>query len=218
MRILLLSDIHGKISLLWKILKRENFDAIFIAGDFTYFEHLSCIKRIFKKMREITSSPIYFVPGNCDPPDLITFSDESQKIFNVHEKAIPFGDKVVVGFGGSNITPFSTLIEFPENVIKDKLTSILEKINPDKTLLLTHVPPYNTLDKIYSGEHVGSTGLREIIEKFNPLAVFCGHIHEEQGVTYIGRTIVIHPGPAMKGYYAIVEINKDKIAPILRKI
>ena len=41
---------------------------------------------------------------------------------------------------------------------------------------------------------VGSTAVREAIERFQPIAGLHGHIHESAGATRIGRTLCVNPG------------------------
>lgn len=42
--------------------------------------------------------------------------------------------------------------------------------------------------------HVGSTSVRKVIEKLQPLAGLHGHIHESRGLTKIGKTQCFNPG------------------------
>ncbi len=41
---------------------------------------------------------------------------------------------------------------------------------------------------------VGSSAVRESIEKYKPLLGLHGHIHESRGFVKIGRTLCINPG------------------------
>jgi uncharacterized protein len=41
---------------------------------------------------------------------------------------------------------------------------------------------------------VGSTAVRELIERYQPLLTLHGHVHESPGATHIGRTLCINPG------------------------
>ena len=43
---------------------------------------------------------------------------------------------------------------------------------------------------------VGSTAVRELIERYQPLLSLHGHVHESPGATRIGRTLCINPGSA----------------------
>ncbi|MHB9093465.1 MAG: metallophosphoesterase family protein, partial [Eubacteriales bacterium] len=40
----------------------------------------------------------------------------------------------------------------------------------------------------------GSTAVRKAIEKYQPVLVLSGHIHEAKGAVKMGRTTVINPG------------------------
>jgi len=77
-------------------------------------------------------------------------------------------------------------------------------------ILVCHQPPYGILDKVSSkynppknwiGKHAGSKVILEYIKKYQPRYVFCGHIHEGEGMKKIGRTEVYNLGVA--GYKII---------------
>jgi Icc-related predicted phosphoesterase len=75
--------------------------------------------------------------------------------------------------------------------------------------MIMHNPPKDTeCDKITSGIHVGSAGLRQIIEEVKPLAVITGHIHESAGTDKIGNTVIMNPGSLAEGRYGILEVEK----------
>jgi Icc-related predicted phosphoesterase len=42
--------------------------------------------------------------------------------------------------------------------------------------------------------HVGSTAIRKLIEKYQPLLGMHGHIHESYAEDKIGSTVVLNPG------------------------
>ncbi|MEM3567855.1 MAG: metallophosphoesterase, partial [Thermoplasmata archaeon] len=47
-----------------------------------------------------------------------------------------------------------------------------------------------------------------IVQEKKPVAVLCGHIHEAAGIERIfGNTLVVNPGPAKHGRYALVEVE-----------
>ena len=79
---------------------------------------------------------------------------------------------------------------------------------PRRHVVLSHVPPQGIkLDRTHFFQHVGSSALREFVEKTQPALVVCGHVHESRGVDMIGSTTVVNCGPAGSGYYAIAEID-----------
>jgi uncharacterized protein len=82
--------------------------------------------------------------------------------------------------------------------------------NDIRHVVLSHVPPRGcSLDRTFLGKHVGSTALRSYIESRQPKLVVCGHIHEARGIELLGRTTVVNCGVAARGYYALVELDKE---------
>jgi len=72
-------------------------------------------------------------------------------------------------------------------------------------ILICHQPPYGFLDKVsgkygapksYIGKHAGSKAILDYIKKYQPKYVFCGHIHEGEGMKKIGKTEVYNLGVA----------------------
>ncbi len=70
-------------------------------------------------------------------------------------------------------------------------------------ILVCHQPPYGILDKVnfpgvpkgWKGKHAGSKIILNYIKKYQPKYVFCGHIHEGEGIEdKIGKTKVIQVG------------------------
>ena len=61
---------------------------------------------------------------------------------------------------------------------------------------------------------VGSTAVRAVIEKYQPLLALHGHIHESRGQAKIGRTLCLNPGSEysegiLRGL--LVTISGDKV-------
>jgi Icc-related predicted phosphoesterase len=78
-------------------------------------------------------------------------------------------------------------------------------------ILVCHQPPYGVLDKVtakfapksWQGKHAGSRVIQKYIQSKQPRYVFCGHIHEGEGMKRIGNTEVYNLGVAK---YKIIEI------------
>jgi len=86
----------------------------------------------------------------------------------------------------------------------DKARRILKRFGK-VDILVCHQPPYGYLDKVtgkygapkfYRGKHAGSKVILDYIKKHQPKYVFCGHIHEGEGKTKIGKTEVYNLGVA----------------------
>jgi len=216
MRILLLSDIHDNEGMLERILRAEEYDIIVISGDFTYYRDLDYVVGVIERVSRF--SDVYFVPGNCDPRGLLA-TENIGEAKNLHLKIYDVGEFYIGGVGGSNITPFDTRIEFTERQIYEMLEIYRARREIlDRLVLVTHVPPYGTLDKLASGVHVGSIELRRFVDEYSPLAVVSGHIHESLGIVEIGDTVIVNPGPVMYGRYALMRISGGKIDVSLRSV
>ena len=61
---------------------------------------------------------------------------------------------------------------------------------------------------------VGSTAVRELIERYQPVLSLHGHIHESKGIAKIGRTTIVNPGSAYsEGVIdgAVADLRGDKL-------
>lgn len=120
-------------------------------------------------------------------------------------------DHEMITCAWSNITPWNS----PRQTDEEKLTSMYAQLTSKVTriencIFNLHCPPYDTpLDQApeldanmkpitkgggVSMVHVGSTAVRQAIEKHKPLLGLHGHIHESRGIATIGRTLFINPG------------------------
>jgi Icc-related predicted phosphoesterase len=87
----------------------------------------------------------------------------------------------------------------------EKAKRVLRRFGENLDVLICHQPPYGVLDKVTSrynppklwqGKHAGSKVILNYIKKYQPKYVFCGHIHEGEGKTKIGKTEVYNLGVA----------------------
>jgi Icc-related predicted phosphoesterase len=210
MNILAISDLHGSThNALNNYLNENKIDLIVIAGDITHFGPAELAEDI---LNQISSHeiPVVAIPGNCDPQGISSQLDNSKAI-NIHGKSTAIKNVGICGFGGSNLTPFDTPLEFGEIEIFEELNKIMvEMKDQDIKILVTHAPPLNTnADKLPNGDHVGSESIRKIIEEYNPDINICGHIHEAQSIDKIGETVILNPGQFTAGGACLVQIDDE---------
>lgn len=211
MRIIAGTDFHGS-RLAFEAFIREaskhNVDAIIVCGDVTNFGTFEQAKSLLSLLAGV-GIPVFFVPGNCDPPSLIDLNFDSLRC--VHGVNVLFRDFALIGVGGSPVTPFNTFFEMSEEEIFEVLKRCLNGVESShEILIVSHAPPKNTrLDRTFLGLHVGSESLRRFIEEHKPLLTICGHIHEARGKDLIGRTTIVNPGPARHGNYALLDVEKN---------
>jgi Icc-related predicted phosphoesterase len=182
-------------------------EILVICGDITHFGSLQEARSLLSLLAGLRL-PVYFVPGNCDPPSLATMEVEGASC--IHGSYESYDEVTFFGLGGGPISPFSTPFEMTEEEIAEFLTSKAKRSLATRIfILVSHTPPKDTkLDRIFSGTNVGSEYVRKFIEEREPSAVFCGHIHEARGVDKIGKTILVNPGPARHGYCGLVSVNE----------
>jgi Icc-related predicted phosphoesterase len=127
------------------------------------------------------------------------------------EAVVEFDGYSMLSLGYSNRTPWDSPREMDEDQLHRRIDELAEAV-PDmsRCVFNLHVPPYDsTLDTaaeldenfkmVLIGKEphmipVGSTAVREAIEKYQPIASLHGHIHESPGAKRIGRTLCINPG------------------------
>lgn len=216
-KILALTDIHDKVSLLTSILdsvlKEKEVDLITVSGDVSDFGGGEDVERVLRII-ERTDIPFCYILGNCDPM-------ESRKGVKVGGRCMEsacytFSGIKIIGAGGATPTPFGTPFEVSEDEIVGNIARVIsECCGSDCTepvMLLIHNPPRGeVVDRLRTGLHAGSKKLRDLILQSSPFLVQCGHIHEAPGVERIGRSTVFNPGPAFRGRYAIVGIEGESV-------
>ncbi len=207
MKFLVLSDIHGEISILDKLDDEfKKADVVLFAGDFAQFGNietgLPTLQALMKK-----HETIYAITGNCDEP---TFVETLEEYDVCVEKSLVYYEGLFFsGSGGALTFTGTTPYERSEEELVSDLRVVSELEDKANSILLIHQPPKDTkLDKITVGAHVGSETIKTFIEENQPLVVVTGHIHESFAVDTIGRTVVINPGALAEGRYATLEVEK----------
>ncbi|HAL61772.1 MAG TPA: metallophosphoesterase [Chloroflexi bacterium] len=188
-------------------------------------------ERVPEKCRVIIS------PGNDDKLAIDETIKQSPYVIFAEEDVIDLdGEHEVLCFGWSNPTPFDSPRECSEEEMEERLERVVAKVKKmDTAVFCIHAPPYDSqldyapmVDKnlniiVVGGKPqmipVGSTAVRKIIEKYQPLLGLHGHIHESPGYMKIGRTQCLNPGSEygegiFKGY--LVEIDGPKITRLQR--
>lgn len=217
MKILATADFHGSIEDAEKAaLKARNIkaDVILACGDITHFGTPEDARKVLAPLIE-QKLPILYVPGNCDPPSLL---DEKIKGATLmHGKCEVFNNYSFIGAGA---VPVDRVHPSPFEVDDEETWAALlqgqKQCGSEHPLIVvSHSPPaYTKLDKAYFGGHVGSPLLRQFIEKYEPVAVFCGHIHEAKGVDHIGKTVIVNTGPARHGNCVVANLDgKVEVQP-----
>ena len=137
----------------------------------------------------------------------------------------------VISESAANKTPFNCPRDLDETQLEARIKTKIQQIKDvGRSIFVLHCPPYNStidyapeldneLKPVIRGGHplmipVGSHAVRNIIQEYQPLASFHGHIHESFGFTKIGRTICMNPGSEysngiMRSF--LVSLDRDSV-------
>jgi Icc-related predicted phosphoesterase len=151
-------------------------------------------------------------PANDDPPFVDEVLDRGDRVRNPEGQVVdlPLGWRMI-SVGWSNPTPWDSPRELPEDQLEARIEAEVAKLpSMDRAIFNLHVPPKDSrLDTaallnadlspvmragmpVLAG--VGSTAVRNVIERHQPPLALHGHIHESRGEAKIGRTICLNPG------------------------
>ena len=208
MKFLALSDAHGVYSHVTQLLfKAGDVDAVCVIGDITDFGPNTLVLELLSLIGE--DVPTLMIPGNCDLPTIVETIEESPAV-NLHLKSFDYDDIRFLGIGGSNPTPFNTPFELSEAELQSYTARLLNDVG-ETTILLSHTPPHGFLDAVDS-RHVGSEAILHAVGIVDVLV--CGHIHEQRGTLVSGKTAIVNPGMAARGFGAVIEIRPGERAII----
>jgi len=159
-----------------------------------------------------TNVKCYVCPGNDDKFEIDSVLGSSDCVVNPDGKVVPIDDAhEMISVGYANMTPWKCPRDVSEGELKEKIEALARQVkNLSNCIFNLHCPPFNTgidtaphLDEnlkpvFKAGEvemiPVGSTSIRDAIERHQPLLGLHGHIHESKGLFKIGRTLCLNPG------------------------
>lgn len=153
----------------------------------------------------------FLMPGNDDPPAVQDAIERATRVEGCEDRIVEFGCHEMISLGYSNKTPWDSPRELDEDELYERIDGLACQLQDSSTAIFNlHVPPYDsTLDMapelddelriVMLGSEpnmipVGSSAVRELIERYQPLLSLHGHVHESAGATKIGRTLCINPG------------------------
>lgn len=175
--------------------------------------------------------PAFMMLGNDDFPELKEVFAQSAFVIDPEDRVVELpGGFEMISLGYSNPTPWDSPRELPESELGPRLARMAEQLrDPAASVFNFHVPPQGThldqaalLDETWrpitkTGQvqmgNVGSTSVRTLVERYQPIVSLHGHIHESPGMSKVGRTVAINPGSEyvdgiLRG--AIVTIERGK--------
>lgn len=191
MKITCLSDTHMH----HKKITMPETDMIIHAGDFTYRGELDEVKKFLTWYGQQQAKYKILVCGNHEvgiskqPFQLLQQMCENEgiKILNNSHTVI---EKLTI-FGSPNSGEFGN--GWAYNSTEEELENIYNSILPDTDIVITHGPARGSLDKVLSGELVGSPSLAKRLSELKNLKLhITGHIHESRGIKFNNNYITVN--------------------------
>jgi Icc-related predicted phosphoesterase len=175
-----------------------------------------------------TGIRIFVCPGNDDEMEVDEVIRRSTVVELGEGRVLEIDGFSMISTGWSNHTPWNTHREETEEKLAERIEAMAKQL-PDasKAIFNLHCPPFKSgLDEapaidadlrlLHGGRAlrpVGSTAVREAIERHQPLISLHGHIHESKGAVKIGKTLSINPGSSYEEGMlmgAIVQLDAKK--------
>jgi Icc-related predicted phosphoesterase len=154
----------------------------------------------------------FVTPGNDDYWEIDEALQGSEVVEFVEGKRVSLDDRhEMITTGYSNITPWDSPRELEEPALAARIDAMCVGLESYRNLVaVIHPPPYNTdLDKAPAIDSdfrvqleagapkivpVGSTAVREFVERAQPLLGLHGHVNESRAAQLLGRTLCLNPG------------------------
>jgi Icc-related predicted phosphoesterase len=153
----------------------------------------------------------FAAPGNDDAFCVDELIGDSGVIELLEGRVVEIDGFEMLTTGWSNETPWQTERECSEPELRSRIVAMIDRLRePERAIFNIHVPPHATsldqcpklddeLRPVHSGGNpvmtsAGSTAVRELIERHQPVLGLHGHIHEGRGIARLSRTVCVNPG------------------------
>jgi Icc-related predicted phosphoesterase len=168
---------------------------------------------------------IFVCPGNDDEMEVDDVVRESDMVELGEGRMVEIDGFTMISTGWSNHTPWNTHREETEEKLGERIEAMARNVSDfSHAIFNLHCPPFRSgldeapaidadLKLMHGGRAlrpVGSTAVRQLIDKHQPLLSLHGHIHESKGAVKLGKTLAINPGSAYEeGMLMAAVINLD---------
>ncbi|WP_170772658.1 metallophosphoesterase family protein [Ruegeria lacuscaerulensis] len=195
MRILAFSDLHMVRHRASKLVAASTeADLVIGAGD--YCNMRQGLGEAMDMLSGITA-PLVLVPGNAESAEELTAA-APHGVHVLHGTSMTVDGLRLFGLGyGVPPTPFG---DWSCDLSEGEAAELLDRCEGAE-VLITHSPPKGYGDVTSTGDAVGSTAVRDAIERLQPQMSLHGHIHDSWGYRgALGRTQVANIGPRVNWF------------------
>lgn len=159
-----------------------------------------------------TETKFFWMAGNDDLPVVDEVLSKSERLTFGDGSRVSLGHGwEMITLGLANMTPWNCPRDVPEEELARRIDHVATGVESfERCIFNIHVPPMGTqldqapdLDEQLRPKmdgagmriaNVGSTAVREAIERYRPALSLHGHIHESGGVDKLGQTVCVNPG------------------------
>jgi len=170
----------------------------------------------------------FVCPGNDDEMEVDDVIRRAELVELGEGRVLEIEGFSMISTGWSNPTPWKTHREESEEQLSQRIDAMAAQVaDTSRAIFNLHCPPFKSglddapaidadLKLLHGGRAlrpVGSTAVREAIERRQPLISLHGHIHESKGAIKIGKTLSINPGSAYEEGMlmgAIIQLDPKK--------
>jgi Icc-related predicted phosphoesterase len=156
-----------------------------------------------------TGTRCFVCPGNDDEMEVDDVIRRAEAVELAEGRTVELDGYTMISTGWSNPTPWKTHREESEEKLAERINAMASQVkDPSRAIFNLHCPPYRSgldeapaidadLKLLHGGRAlraVGSTAVRDAIDRYQPLISLHGHIHESKGAVKLGKTLSINPG------------------------
>ncbi len=190
MRVLAFSDLHSARNRAADlVVASAEADLVIGAGDFC-----NARRGLNEAMQMLSgiAAPLILVPGNAESAEELTAA-APEGAHVLHGTGMTLDGLRLFGLGyGVPVTPFG---DWSCDLTEAEASELLDRCEA-ADVLIAHSPPKGYGDVTSQDVSVGSTAVRDAVERIQPDFVFCGHIHDSWGYRgMLGRSQIANLGP-----------------------
>jgi uncharacterized protein len=171
----------------------------------------------------------FVCPGNDDQLEVDEVIANAKTVELGEGRVLELDHYQMASSGWANRTPWDTYREEDEDQLAERIDRMAAQVTnpPELTIFSLHCPPYGTglddapeltaemdlKDAGHAVKPVGSTAVREALERYQPALGLHGHIHEARGTKRLGRTLCINPGSSYEQGQllgAVIDLDRGK--------
>src|ERR1700716_1487974 len=168
---------------------------------------------------------VFVCPGNDDEMEVDDVVRQSSMVELGEGRMVEIDGFTKISTGWDNPTPWHTHREESDEKLAERIDAMARQV-PDvsRAIFNLHPPPFQSgldeapaidsdLKLMHGGRAlrpVGSKGVREAIDKHQPVLSLHGHVHESKGAVKLGKTLSINPGSSYEeGVLMAAIVNLD---------